>query len=747
MSLTINTNIASINAQRNLGKTQGTLNKSLQRLSSGLRINSAKDDAAGLAIGTRMGSQVRGLNQAARNANDGISLAQTAEGALQVSTDILQRIRELAVQSANDTNSASDRASLQAEVNQLQSELSRIAETTTFNGRNLLEGSLSNAQFQVGAEANQSISFSIASAKAGDLGSNTLNTTNATGIESATSQSFIISAGAQTGSSGALVANEAAAAGTNGLTGEILTITNAADDTTQTVTIAANEDLGDTSKAIANLDALTGVTATGYNKIVLSGGATTSAFTISGDAIAATDLSDASAVATAINADAGQQALGNFAKVVGSTVEVYNQTGLDITVSIVGETAAGNELTVTGLDGVSRTLNTASDVGADDAACFAGAMNIVLEQGYSLASSGNNLLFAGTANTTETADAVSGYTDGNDGNAVGLQELTVVGPEGANVDTINIAANTTAAGIATAINAETANTGVSAEATTTATLSDLSAAGLVSFDLFGTNTNAVNISATVTTSNLSSLASAINNVSGQTGITAALSGSNDEIVLTQSSGENIKIESFTHSAAVDKQTQDDTPLVTGTGAAVDYDGTQQYMKVTGNEGAAVSLFDGGSKTDLNSTVVGGQVTSSASDDFTIGSSIAKTTAGGSIFSGVADSANTSTLISVDSIDISTVAGATSAINATDGALSQISTIRGGLGAIQNRFESTIATLQSASENISAAKAQIMDADFAAETAALTKSQVMQQAGIAMLAQANQLPQAVLTLLQ
>ncbi len=141
MALTINTNVASLNAQRNLAKSQGDLATSMQRLSSGLRINSAKDDAAGLAISDRMTSQIRGLNQAARNANDGISLAQTAEGALAEVGNNLQRVRELAVQAANATNSASDRASLQAEVGQLLSELDRIATSTTFNNLTILDGS------------------------------------------------------------------------------------------------------------------------------------------------------------------------------------------------------------------------------------------------------------------------------------------------------------------------------------------------------------------------------------------------------------------------------------------------------------------------------------------------------------------------------------------------------------------------------------------------------------------------------
>ena len=172
MALTINTNVASLNAQRNLGASQSNLNKSMQRLSSGLRINSAKDDAAGLAISDRMTAQIRGLTQASRNANDGISLAQTAEGALQESTNILQRMRELAVQSANDTNSDTDRASLNEEVVQLKAELDRIAETTEFNGRKVIDGTMSNAVFQVGANAgaNQTISFGITSAAAVDLG-------------------------------------------------------------------------------------------------------------------------------------------------------------------------------------------------------------------------------------------------------------------------------------------------------------------------------------------------------------------------------------------------------------------------------------------------------------------------------------------------------------------------------------------------------------------------------------------------
>ena len=172
MAQTINTNLNTLTAQRNLSTNQASLSQSITRLSSGLRINSAKDDAAGLSISERFTSQIRGLNQAARNANDGISLSQTAEGALGSSSSILQRIRELAVQSANATNSASDRSALNQEVSQLSAELNRIAQTTQFNGQNILDGSFTSATFQVGANANQTITATTANFTTSKYGNN-----------------------------------------------------------------------------------------------------------------------------------------------------------------------------------------------------------------------------------------------------------------------------------------------------------------------------------------------------------------------------------------------------------------------------------------------------------------------------------------------------------------------------------------------------------------------------------------------
>ncbi|MFY8300281.1 flagellin [Pseudoalteromonas sp. SS15] len=175
MALTVNTNTTSLNAQRNLSSSSDSLQTSMQRLSSGMRINSAKDDAAGLQIANRLTSQVNGLNVAQRNANDGISMAQTAEGAMQESANILQRMRDLSLQSANGSNSADDRAALQKEVSALQQELTRIAETTKFGGTSLLDGSFGTKQFQIGSNANETINVSLRDMSADAIGANEIS--------------------------------------------------------------------------------------------------------------------------------------------------------------------------------------------------------------------------------------------------------------------------------------------------------------------------------------------------------------------------------------------------------------------------------------------------------------------------------------------------------------------------------------------------------------------------------------------
>ena len=261
MSLTINTNVNSLTAQRNLAMSQSSLATSMQRLSSGLRVNSAKDDAAGLAISERMNAQVRGLTVAARNANDGISLSQTAEGALSKIGDMLQRMRELAVQSANATNSTTDRAALQAEVDQLKSEIGRVATTTKFNGTALLDGTFTAQSFQVGANSGETISLaSIANAQLAGLGTlttpSTTTYTQTLSAASATAFATGIAAGALT---------------INGVS--IVTADGAADAAAATAALKASFDAakaGSGATALANvtMDAAGAITSTDASLVI-----------------------------------------------------------------------------------------------------------------------------------------------------------------------------------------------------------------------------------------------------------------------------------------------------------------------------------------------------------------------------------------------------------------------------------------------------------------------------------------------
>ena len=352
MAATINTNVASLTAQRNLGMSQASLNTSIQRLSSGLRINSAKDDAAGLAISERFTSQIRGLNQAVRNANDGISLAQTAEGALASSGNILQRVRELAVQSANATNSASDRQALNAEVNQLTSELDRIAKTTDFNGRKLLDGSFTSAAFQVGANANQTITatssnFSTSAYGNYRIGGKAATTTGGAGDLTLGS------------TAGALVAQ--GAVGASAITGGTIDINGAYGN--ETVTYAAGASAKDVAALVNAQTEKTGVSATARTEIGLSGLTAGSSYTLK----LASDNADTNAVTISftVGAQLNNDGLSDAAKAfndasakTGVTARVNDTgTGLVLTnaagndIKVVNDSVAANTIDVTNADG------------------------------------------------------------------------------------------------------------------------------------------------------------------------------------------------------------------------------------------------------------------------------------------------------------------------------------------------------------------------------------------------------------
>jgi len=355
MSSTINTNINSLTAQRNLGQTTNALSTSIQRLSSGLRINSAKDDAAGLGISQRFTSQIRGLNQAVRNANDGISLAQTAEGALGSAGTILQRVRELAVQSANATNSASDRAALNAEVGQLTSELDRIAKTTQFNGTNLLDGSFGSASFQVGANANQTITAISANFSTNKYGNNRIGSLVATTAGAAgdlvlgTAVAGTRVSSAITGAVSTIAADAAFAV--NGSAGSAV-IGISAGDSAKTVAANINAKTGTTgvtATARTEFDATAFVATGSYSLDVTSNNsaAATVSFTIG----AALDADGLAGAITAFNDKSAQTGVTAKLNTAGTGITLTNETGEKVliknnsilanTVSFAGVAAAG----------------------------------------------------------------------------------------------------------------------------------------------------------------------------------------------------------------------------------------------------------------------------------------------------------------------------------------------------------------------------------------------------------------------
>jgi flagellin len=612
MPQVINTNVASLNAQRNLTTSQGQLATALQRLSSGLRINSAKDDAAGLAISERFSTQIRGLNQAVRNANDGISLAQTAEGALGETGNALQRIRELAIQSANSTNSASDRKALNAEAGQLLAEVQRIAQATQFNGQNILDGTFSSAQFQVGANANQTISFGVQGA-----------TTDALGAYQATSTAVTATA------------FDGAGFTINDVEIGVSAATSAAGVSADSATAKAT--------AINAQSSLTGVSATASNEVtgaapIARGSLANGALRINGISVGAVAASNNAVTqgrnaATAINA-------------------VSNQTG--VTAAADASTGA---LTLSTSDG----RNIQIDAGSADANGTTAIYNATGLSVNATAPTGNDTFTVTTTafDATPTADllaigdtvAIDGityeFTDAASQGSVGAGNVAVVLTDG------NVAADSGNA-LRAAINTE--------------------------FTAGRTRVEAGGTGATVT-------------------VTNRQLGNN---------GANL--------AAYYTATLTDADALVTSGFANGTDGSYAAGGVTTR----------------------GTLTLSSASNFTLG--------GADLANGGLTNANPA-LSALNEVDISTVEGANAAIAVLDGALSQVTSIRADLGAVQNRFGSTIANLQTTSENLTAARSRILDADFAQETANLTRAQILQQAGTAILAQANAIPQNVLSLLR
>lgn len=361
MGLIINTNISALNAQRNLGASQLGLERAITRLSTGLRITGAADDAAGLAISDRLIAQIRGLNQAVRNANDGVSTLQTADGSLQEVSNLLQRARELAVQSANDSNSASDRQSLNAEVSNIIAELDRLANTVSFNNRKLLDGSFSNAQFQIGANANQTVTFSIKSVQTSNLGAKIL-------------QGGAVSSTALAGLTGS---------STITVNGVVITIGDS-DTTLDEVISRINARTGD-HKAVAEKNSQSVVTDTGFNALTTGESGT---LTINNVAISLT-TGNAGAITAFI-----------------TTVNGFsNQTGVVVATSangVVFTRASGGDVSFVETSG---TFGVGDTVASSDSRTFSAGFTLSVDLDASLSVS-----TAGAAGSVGFTTSVTGST-------------------------------------------------------------------------------------------------------------------------------------------------------------------------------------------------------------------------------------------------------------------------------------------------------------------------------------------------
>ncbi len=565
MALTVNTNITSLGVQKNLNRASDALGTSMSRLSSGLKINSAKDDAAGLQISNRLTSQIKGLGVAVKNANDGISIAQTAEGAMQESTNILQRMRELSLQSANGSNSDKDRASLQQEFTALTGELNRIASTTTFGGRNLLDGSFGSTSFQVGANSNETISFGMS-----DL--------SATGLK------------------------------------------------------------GSFSNATVEGGNMSGMAAS------LTGGKTTLAST------AVTGIAAADFIPT-----------GN---------EKLSINGVDIKLA-----AADDDMTK-----VAAKIQT-------------------------------QLLAGGVTGATVAADGTTGaLTITNPGGPVSIS--------GADVAKFGLTAGTTS----------TATDGTTVPKAGAIKVNNVE----VRWD--GTATNDVD--------------KILTDIKAVAGVADAeiVDG---RISITSSNGTKIKLEDGTgtndsgslaklglSSGTTDVKLTADTSLKIGA--------TEVKIAKGSDMDAVVSAINSASAGVSATKTDDGKLLLSGNKDITISAGGKGSLGDLGLVAGTVNAAVTQT--SVSDLSILDAASSQQAIQALDAAIQQVDSQRAQLGAVQNRFDSTVANLNSIAENSTAARSRVQDADFAAETAELTKQQTLQQASTAILSQANQLPSSVLKLL-
>jgi flagellin len=690
----INTNAKALVAQESIRSSNLSLSQAMERLSTGSKINSAKDDAAGIAITNRMTSQIRGMSKAIGNVNDAISMSQTAEGAIGNIGDILQRMRELAVQAGTGTLNDSDRSSLQLEVTQLKQQVQDIATKTNHNNIKLLDGTAQNLVIQHGTNSGDNMKIGFDSMQAKDIGMGSRASLSSiggvVGTRVALAEGDLFLNGVAVGASVA-VDDPATAADTSAIAkaAAINKVANLSG-------VYAKADTTVASGAVMTAAAVAVGTVT-INGVVSDG------FTTTADS----SLSRKNAV-TAINAKSSQTGVVAIDTGDDNTgVQLVAKDGRNIVVSLTTATSAASgvlsgsysgSFNLYTLDG--RDININTKAGSSTALASTG-----LRAGTYKSDVAQTISAARTTSVIAPTSALQGLLYGN---SMIINDVAI----GAALVTDDTASDTTAAGstrsssaisIAAAINRSSAKTGVTATAQP----------NIVRGTGFTAGTAAVmylnNVSITVNSITRDGVIDSINDVASKTGVIASTWG--DGIQLTAADGRNI---------------------------AVGTTGTVAQLGLTGITSAI---------TAADATVFTSQVQLSSSNAFTLraGSHGVPNLEALGFKEGTFGGSDNG--LKVNQLDVSTISGATQAISAIDAAINTVSAAQAKSGAINNRLDSIINYLSESSKNMQTSRSRIMDTDYAVETTNLAKQQIIQQAATAMLAQANQSSQSILSLLK
>lgn len=793
MSLRINYNLASSSAQRGLGTSQDLYSRMASRLSTGLRINQAADDTAGMAVSEKLKNQVRGLNQAQRNAQDSVSMLQTAEGALTETHGILARIRELAVQSANDTLTVSDRANLQAEADQLVAEVDRIASSTQFNGITLLNKnssvSLHNSglglTFQIGANSGNTLGVTLSAVRSQDLGDvQTLNAAHAvTGgaktidVGSATAVNYNATVDTAFDVRDAINAagGDITASVKNGKlrleSSAAVSAVFANDGGDLQSTLFATNATVNTVASSTSLEDL-GVSASGTMTITATSGTITGATTLTNLGINSGDtlvlgLSKAAGTGGA----AGTMTLADLGVTAGGTLTIaFADAGVSPTET---RSIAVTYQTSDTLSALASRIDTAvTEAAALTASGSTGTDTLAVTVGGSAGSgaitlTGNTTAYSGGTITINAGTIFTDLADSNSGSGSLISKLNLTTITGATTGTTSASSAT----VNTAAFTESVTYTVGSEADLTAFAAGLQTA-IQGAGAIGTSTAFDVTSATAVINGSNQLAIDVSPSSnGVTIATITGSGTNALRTLfglgaapasaTATSAMNVAAQ--TETATVSYTTSDTlSTIATKIATAVTGIGQVGTSLIAGNAGTAASFNAGTSMIDITGVDTDTTLTFSSGALRTALNLAAPdtATASGTTSSSAAIVQNAYRLSSIaltgvtsisssssGSIDISTQTAASAAISTLDSAINQVSTARANIGAIENRLDSTSRSLAVASENTAAANSRIADADIAQSMSEMVRAQILQQAGISVLAQANQAPSLVLQLLR